>query len=211
MAPPTMRVIVFAKAPQPGRAKTRLIPALGADGAAALARRLLDHTLAEATQAGLGEVEWCRTPAHDPLWAAIPPPAGVTVSDQGEGDLGDRLARAASRSLQTGQPCVLIGTDCPALDRHALQQVGQALHTHEAVIVPAFDGGYVALGLRRFESALFRDMAWSTASVAATTIVRLESAGFTLHRLPPLHDIDEPADLAHLPSNWIEDIRHARC
>jgi len=216
-APPTMRFIVMAKAPRPGLAKTRLIPALGAEGAAALARRLLHHTLCEALAAAEqvgGAVTLCGTPmptrlppeAEGGLWG-LPELDGLLprlqLRDQGEGDLGARMARAIQGPLADGQPCVLIGTDCPALGRDALQRIAQALtNGHDAVLVPATDGGYVALGLTRFEHTLFSDMPWSTDQVGPLTAARLQAAGMRLHLAPAEHDIDEPPDLAHLPPDF---------
>lgn len=207
-APQPIRIIVFAKAPRAGFAKTRLIPALGAGGAAALASRLLLHTLREALQADVGPVELCRTPLNDPLWQALPLPTGLQVSDQEGGDLGERLARAAHRSLATGQPCILIGTDCPALDASVLREAALYLHTHDAVMAPASDGGYVALGLREFFPNIFTEMAWSTEVVAQETLNRLVQAGLHVHQMPVLHDIDEPADLQHLPPHWTQEHPH---
>lgn len=208
-APQPIRIIVFAKAPRAGFAKTRLIPALGAGGAAALATRLLLHTLREALQADVGPVELCRTPLYDPLWQALPLPTGLQVSDQEGGDLGERLARAAHRSLAAGQPCILIGTDCPALDASTLREAALHLHTHDAVMAPASDGGYVALGLRTFIPSIFSEMAWSTEVVAQETLNRLVAAGMRVHQMPVLHDIDEPADLQHLPPHWTQEPPHA--
>lgn len=203
-----VRIIVFAKAPRAGFAKTRLIPALGAGGAAALATRLLLHTLHEAMRADVGEVELCRTPLNDSLWQTLPLPAGLQISDQEGGDLGERLARAAYRSLTAGLPCILIGTDCPALDATALREVAMHMRMHDAVIVPASDGGYVALGLHQFVPSIFSEMAWSTEVVAQETLIRLARAGASVHQMPVLHDIDEPTDLQHLPRHWTQEHKH---
>jgi glycosyltransferase A (GT-A) superfamily protein (DUF2064 family) len=83
------------------------------------------------------------------------------------------------------------------------------LGTHDAVLSPASDGGYVALGLRRFEPSVFTDMAWSTEIVARDTVSRLLQAGMSVHQVPALHDIDEPADLQHLPKHWAQEANHA--
>lgn len=205
---PAIRIIVFAKAPRAGFAKTRLIPALGATGAADLATRLLLHTLGEALRADVGDVELCRTPADDALWQTLPLPGSLHMTDQGDGDLGERLARAARRSLEAGQPCLLIGTDCPGLDAPALRDMTRHMRWHDAVIAPASDGGYVALGLNRFVPTLFADMAWSTEVVARDTVTRLLQAGLRVHPMPVHHDIDEPADLRHLPEHWPPERRH---
>ena len=195
------RIVVFAKAPQPGRVKTRLIPALGADGAAALAARLLAGTLAAAAEALPGGLELCASPAPgDPAWRGLTVPAGLRWSAQGEGDLGARMAGAARRVLAGGERVLLIGTDCPALDAACLRAAAEALDEVEAVIVPSFDGGYVLLGLRRFDPSLFEGIAWSTSTVAAATRARLAALAWPYRELPALHDIDVPADLVHLPS-----------
>lgn len=189
------RIVVFAKEPVAGRVKTRLIPALGAEGAAGLAREMLAHTLDEARATGL-EVELCGDP--DPTgWNEPPPPVHLTA--QGAGDLGARLARAAARTLGEGDRVLLIGTDCPGLDRRRLRAAAAALDAHDAVIHPALDGGYALLGLRRFDPSLFARMAWSTAKVAGQTIARVRALGWSLQVLETLHDIDEPADLSPSP------------
>ncbi|MEO7105314.1 MAG: DUF2064 domain-containing protein, partial [Rhodoferax sp.] len=96
------RLVIFAKAPVAGAVKTRLIPALGAQGAAALAQRMLLHTLQQALASGAGPVELCMSPAPDaPAWTGIDLPEGIERSDQGEGDLGERMARAVHRVTTT--------------------------------------------------------------------------------------------------------------
>lgn len=176
-----------------GRVKTRLIPALGAEGAARLAREMLAATLAEAGATGL-TVELCGEP--DPArWAERP--AAASFSAQGEGGLGERLERAARRALEDG-PVLLIGADCPGLDQARLTAAAADLERSDAVMHPALDGGYVLLGLRRFDTSLFRGIAWSTASVAAETEARVRALGWSLEVRESLRDVDEPEDLAAL-------------
>jgi uncharacterized protein len=195
-----LRILVFAKAPVPGRVKTRLIPALGAAGAARLARRLLDHTLEQAVSADCGAVELCASPAFDaPDWADYPLPPGVTTSAQGDGDLGARLARAARRHLAQGERVLLIGADCPALTAARLQAAAAALAEHDAAIYPALDGGYVLLGLRADHPSLFADIPWSTARVADLTRARMQALGWRVWVGEALPDIDSPPDLLQLP------------
>lgn len=197
-------VIVMAKAPRPGYAKTRLVPALGAEGAAALAERLLDATLAQARSAGAQWVDLCCAPDTDhPAFARHAEAAGTRLSAQGEGDLGARMARAFERGLAPGRAALMIGTDAPALDAALLQQAARALQEVDAVFVPALDGGYALIGLHRAAPSLFDHMAWSTASVMADTRERLKAAGLRHVELAPVADIDEPADLAHLPPGWL--------
>jgi uncharacterized protein len=201
-------LIVFAKAPVAGQAKTRLIPALGAEGAAALAARLLQHALAQGAAAGFGAVELCAAPdGTHPALVAAAHEHGVTLTVQGDGDLGARMQRALSRRLATHARVLLIGTDAPALDTPVLRAAAAALATHDAVFVPALDGGYALVGLARRPEApvrLFDGIAWSTPQVMALTRERLAELGLRTALLAPLPDIDEPADLAHLPPHWPE-------
>lgn len=198
------RVIVIAKAPLPGFAKTRLIPALGADGAARLARRMLDHALGTALAAAVGPVELCAAPdPGDPGWHDVAVPDDVTWSAQGVGDLGARMARAAQSACLRGERVLLIGTDCPTLSTTDLRDAARALDQHHASLLPTFDGGYALLGLRQLHASLFENMPWSTASVAAETLRRATQAGWAVKLLPPQHDIDEPADLRWLPPAWL--------
>lgn len=202
----TIRIVIMAKSPRPGFAKTRLIPALGADGAARLARVMLDHTLLQAREANIGPIELCITPSADPLWSTIAVPPATAVTDQGSGDLGDRLARASERALDQNRAVLLMGTDCPALDAARLLQIKQELLEHDAVILPAMDGGYAALAIKQFSSTLFTEIAWSTASVASTTLARLRELGWTVSVLPKVSDIDEPCDLEFLPNPWLAEL-----
>ena len=216
-------VVVMAKAPVPGFAKTRLIPALGAQGAAALAQWLLDRTMTAALAAGLGPVELCAAPdtshAAFNAWSTRP---GVRLAAQGDGDLGERMARVFERwfhdatdhatdAATHASPCaathaashdaarvLLIGTDAPHLDADVLRAAALALDASDAVFVPAVDGGYALVGLRRPAPVLFTDMPWSTPAVMQRTRERMHACSLTHTELPALHDIDEPADLVQL-------------
>lgn len=197
-----VRIVIFAKAPVPGRAKTRLIPALGAAGAAQQALRLFDLALQQALEAAIGPVELCLSPAPDaPEWAGIAFPSGIATSDQGEGDLGERMARAARRSIENGEAVLLTGTDCPDLTAARLREAARRLEVHEAVLHPAADGGYPLLGLSAFDTSLFSELPWSTSSVARLTLERLDALGWKVWVGDTLHDIDVPADLGHLPAH----------
>jgi rSAM/selenodomain-associated transferase 1 len=199
-------LIVFAKAPVAGLAKTRLIPALGAEGAAALAARLLRHTLAQGAAAGFGALELCAAPdATHPALVAAAREHGAALATQGEGDLGARMQRALGRRLAAHARVLLIGTDAPALDAAVLHQAATALATHDAVFVPALDGGYALVGLSAHApERLFAGIAWSTPQVMTNTLERVAELGLRTALLAPLPDIDEPADLIHLPADWRE-------
>jgi rSAM/selenodomain-associated transferase 1 len=200
----SIRIIIFAKAPQPGFAKTRLIPALGAEGAAKLAQQMLFNTLFEALAADIGTVELCITPQIDDIaWQGITFPLGIEITDQGEGDLGVRLARASDRAIENGVSVMLIGTDCVEMSATLLREAAQSLHEHDAVIHCTADGGYALLGLKRYSAVLFSDMPWSTDAVASTTIARIGQLGWSLHVGQMLHDVDAPQDLKLLSPKMV--------
>ncbi len=184
------RIALFVRYPTPGAAKTRLIPALGAAGAAALHRRLVARTLAAVRASGLPfEVRGTGAAAADfAAWLG----ADVPVVPQGGGDLGERLARMPA-------PMLLIGSDAPDLSASHLQAAAAALDTAPAVIGPAADGGYWLLGLSRPMPGLFAAMPWGSDAVAGETIARLAAGGIDPARLPVLHDCDRPEDLAQWP------------
>ncbi|HEY8567525.1 MAG TPA: TIGR04282 family arsenosugar biosynthesis glycosyltransferase [Beijerinckiaceae bacterium] len=190
-------IAVFAKAPVPGYAKTRLIPRLGAEGAAKLQARLIDHTLRTAAAAGLGPVTlWGAPDTDDPLLKAAALRTGARLVPQPEGDLGARMLAAFAAAEG---PLVLIGTDSPCLTPRDLRDAAAALATGaDAVIAPAEDGGYALIAAARLWPTFFADMPWSTAEVAEETRRRARKAGLTLVSLRTVWDVDTPADHARL-------------
>ena len=113
------------------------------------------------------------------------------------------MHRALARRLKGRQQVLLIGTDAPALDAATLQDAARALAGHDAVFVPALDGGYALVGLARPGPGLFADVAWSTSRVMEQTRERALDAGVRWVELPAVADIDEPRDLVHLPAAWL--------
>ena len=197
---PDARLLIFAKAPVPGRVKTRLAGQLGTRGAAALYQKLLRRTVRIAYNARLCPIElWCAPDARHGFFAACRQEYGVTLRRQCAGDLGRRMNRALNQTLAAGHPAVLIGGDCASLGETELRTAfGLLAAGHEAVLGPAADGGYVLVGLNRPCLALFRDIAWSTPTVLAATRRRLRRAGMNWAELPPGWDVDTPADLRRL-------------
>ena len=198
-------LIVFAKAPVAGLVKTRLQPALGAAGAAALAERLLEHAVSIGLSAGFADVELCASPdASHPTFARLASRhPRLRLGVQGDGDLGVRMHRALARRLAGCERVLLIGTDAPALDATTLQDAAHALADHDAVFVPALDGGYALVGLARPRPELFAAIAWSTPRVMDETRQRARDAGVRWLELRAVADIDEPRDLIHLPAGWL--------
>lgn len=208
---PRIILQLFAKAPRAGFAKTRLIPALGAAGAAALAKRMLENTLAECQRAlvqvnddyRLAVELWAAPDIAAPAWAAIQLPSSIHPLSQPVGDLGARMATAAEQGLQRAEGIILLGSDCPAITAVSLQWAAKALLSHDSCMIPTFDGGYALLGLRCFSPHLFADIAWSTDTVASVTRQRIAECGMSLAEQAKVHDIDEAADLLHLPKGWL--------
>jgi len=197
------RIVIFAKAPLPGFAKTRLIPVLGESGSAQLAVKMLTHTVRQAIEAQVGPVEVCVSPSLDhPIWSSLSLPSQVIWSEQGEGDLGRRLSRVSKRLLEENQNILLIGTDCPALDAENLRAAARSLLRHEVCITPVSDGGYALLGLRLFHESLFERIPWSTGAVFKITEHRIQALGWCYECLEKQHDIDVPDDLRWLPEAW---------
>lgn len=180
------RLVLFARYPTPGRAKTRLIPALGPDGAAELHRRLTERTLATLTRTGYPvQLRSTGAPANAfRRWLG-----DVAVVPQGRGHLGLRMRRAAEL------PAILVGADIPGLTASHLRQAADLLADHQVVLGPALDGGYYLIGVSAPAPWLFAPMAWGTDKVFATTRQRCAVRGISPGILSPLADLDRPEDL----------------
>lgn len=194
-----VQVAILAKAPIAGLAKTRLIPALGPQGAARLQRQLTRHAIGTALAAGLGPVTlWCTPDARHRFFRALHQTTGIGCAVQPGGALGDRMHSAFTRHCLHG-PLLLTGTDSPPLRPAHLRDAAVALlGGADAVFYPAEDGGYVLVGLRRPQPALFQGMVWSTAEVMAQTRSRARAQGLRVREFETLWDVDVPADLERL-------------
>jgi uncharacterized protein len=192
-------IAILAKAPTPGFAKTRLIPALGPERAALLQARLIDRAVQTACAAAVGPVTLWIT-AHPTVnrdsFAELRGRHGIEVAFQSEGDLGARMLAAATAA----EGCVLvIGTDCPALEAAQLRSAAATLrNSADVVLVPAEDGGYVLIGMRRAHAPLFSEMAWGTAGVIEETRRRLQDLGLSWEEPLVLWDVDRCEDIPRL-------------
>ena len=195
----TVQIAIMAKAPIPGLAKTRLIPALGAMGAARLQRRLTRMTVACALNARLGAVTvWCTPDQRHRFFRALKQTNGVDLLVQSGGDLGARMHTAFRLHCVIG-PSIVVGTDCPVLRPEHLREAARALIAgDDAVFHPAEDGGYALVGLRAPQPALFADMPWSTSRVMTETRARAHARGLRVREFETLWDVDVPAQLERL-------------
>jgi len=194
------RIIVFAKPPIPGHAKTRLIPALGERGASELHARLVRHTLTTATQAELCPVElYCADNPQHPFFIECRQDFPVRLKTQRGADLGQRMANAFDEALTSARHIILIGSDCPALTGTDLEQALEALIAGQnCVLKPAADGGYVLIGLRASNHNIFNDINWGSDSVLEQTRAKLRLINWRWHELETTWDLDRPEDLAKL-------------
>jgi rSAM/selenodomain-associated transferase 1 len=190
-------IAVLAKAPVAGFAKTRLIPVLGAEGAAQLQQKLIARAIATGCAAAVGPVTlWATPDARHPAFQAFAARSDVALASQCDGDLGARMLAA----IAAAEGAVLvIGTDCPALTAQHLRSAADILRQRtDVVVLPAEDGGYVLIGMRVPQAALFTDMPWSTPEVMSETRRRLRQLGLTSQEPRTLWDVDLPEDLARL-------------
>jgi len=197
--PEPARIAVFARAPVPGAVKTRLAAALGDAGAARLHEDLVRHALETATLSEAGAVElWCAPDATHPFFEECARSFGVALRTQSGADLGERMQNAAAHAHAAGRSIVIVGADCPALTPSHLRIAANALRAHDAVLIPAEDGGYVLVALAKPVNGLFAGIRWGGDTVMEDTRARLAAAGVHWLELPPLWDVDRPEDYARL-------------
>jgi uncharacterized protein len=193
-------VLIFAKTPIAGRVKTRLIPALGERAAAKLYLGLLRRELHWITEQTPYAVELWVTPERDhPVLLELAQRHRMPLLLQQGGDLGERMSHAAREALTRHRRIALIGVDCPAFTADHLRSTFAWLAgASDAVLGPAEDGGYVLMGLKRWDERLFTGHVWGGSEVAETTRQRFVECGFAWRELPLLWDLDRPQDLPRL-------------
>jgi len=194
-------VIVFARAPSAGGTKTRLIPALGPDGAADLYRCFLLDTLANLqgldAEVVVAAAEEADSRAVASLAEDVCPGAELIV--QSGADLGERIADSVRQVLSRGHPRVaVIGTDSPSLPSRLVGEALDLAADRDLVLGPSFDGGYYLIGLRAPAPALFAGIAWGSDSVLCDTLARARDLRLSIALLQPWYDVDTPGDLNHL-------------
>ncbi len=201
---PSIAIAILAKAPIAGLSKTRLIPRLGAEAAADLQRWLLSRSVATAVAAATGPVTvWCTPTVAQADFLRCAEQYGVTLREQPAGDLGARML-AALLASPTPAGTLLLGTDCPRLTPALLRAAAAALNDSDAVLIPAEDGGYVLLGLRRPAPALFAGVEWGSERVLTQTWQRLAELHWRWRELPTLWDVDRPDDYQRLLEEFPE-------
>jgi rSAM/selenodomain-associated transferase 1 len=195
--PPAL--LVFAKEPAAGKVKTRLAEAIGVEAAARVYRDLLATTLAHGHAAWRSRIVdhlelWCSSDGDIPFLRGIGAAFGAARYMQSAGDLGQRMAHAMRDALTRASSLLLVGSDCPLLQPARLAEAAAALRTHDAVLVPAEDGGYVLVGARC--EVPLADVRWSTPHALADTVRGFARAGISHATLPACWDVDDAQGFA---------------
>ena len=203
--PELVAIAILAKAPVPGAVKTRLVMLLGVDGAASLQDRFIHRTVETAAQAATGPITlWTDPDDRHPVFRTLAERYSLTLARQPSGDLGARMLAAI---VQANGPALVIGTDCPTLTAVHLHDCAAALRSGaEVVVIPADDGGYVLIGMRRPIPALFADMPWSTDAVLTETRRRLTHLGLPWREPAQLWDVDRPTDVRRMQREGLSDL-----
>lgn len=191
------RLIVFTRYPEPGKTKTRMIPALGAEGAAGLQRQMTEKTIKVAQQlqffSPVDLAIYFNGGSQELMQAWL---GNLNFYAQSRGDLGEKLRSALEDSFSQGfNRIVVIGIDCPDLTASILAQAFQSLETADLVIGPAVDGGYYLIGLKFLIPEVFQNIDWGTSLVLDQTKTQAEMLSLSIKYLPTLQDIDRPEDL----------------
>jgi hypothetical protein len=193
-----VNILLFAKAPEAGKVKTRLQPQISPSRAARLYQLLLNKVVANISKTNFPISIWRAGSLSHPCWQEYAKNPLITLHEQGAGDLGDRMKFAALESLKKFNKVVLIGADCIDIDKHYLELAVSKLDTNNVVIGPANDGGYVLLALYSVATDFFSDIEWGSDKVLSQTLMKIDTLGWSYKLLPALNDIDRPEDLATL-------------
>ncbi len=191
-------VVVYAKAPIPGEAKTRLIPAIGAETAAMLHAALVERALENATRTKFSVELSCAPDADNAFFEDCADEWDCTLSDQGSGNLGERMLRTLDELLGEFPRVAIIGADCPAVSQKHIREAIEAIDKHDVAIIPAEDGGYVLIAAKKTHPDMFVGINWGTDQVLTQQCAQLEKVRLSYTLLAPLWDIDRPEDLARL-------------
>jgi uncharacterized protein len=198
-------IAVMTRAPVAGATKTRLIPRLGAEGAADLHAHLVRRALKTARKSTNGPVDlWCAPSVDDPFLRSLASEFGVTPLTQPDGDLGARM----NACFEERAPLLLMGADAPVIDATLLRACAACLREgDDAVFLPAEDGGYALVGLARPQPALFANMVWSVDTVMEETRRRMRALGLRWREPATVWDVDRPGDVdrliaSGLPPGW---------
>lgn len=192
-------ILIFAKAPVPGAVKTRMIPALGAEGAAMLHTALVERVIETAISTRLDVVLCCAPDTTHRYFQDCAEDFGLSLAAQLPADnLGQRMLHSLNEALLQWPQALLIGADCAAFGKKHLLEAAEKLTTHDVIVTPAEDGGYVLIGANKTRVAMFDNIEWGTEKVMAQQRVAFDAAALDWVEMPTLWDVDRPEDLPRL-------------
>jgi rSAM/selenodomain-associated transferase 1 len=191
---PGLRLCIFARTPEIGRVKRRLAVDIGDEAALAAHVHLVERTLDECLSPDWVSELWLADSLDDVQARCWGDEYSVPLRAQQGADLGERMHHALTVSLAEAEKAVLIGCDCPEIDRNYVQQSFEALSASDVVIGPAADGGYGLIGLNASCGVLFENVTWGSASVLSETLSRAADEGLKIHLLDGIYDVDTVAD-----------------
>lgn len=195
---PRKALIIFARKPVIGKVKTRLAASIGDEKALHIYLRLLKHTREIASQLKVDRFVFLTEPTEDAFWN------GFFCEQQQGITLGEKMQHAFKLLFKKGyNQCVIIGSDCPYLEKEIIENAFNYLLNDDVVIGPADDGGYYLLGMKKLIPAIFKDKEWSTEKVLNQTIGDIKTLHLTYKILPVLSDVDEEKDV---PKKWLNDL-----
>lgn len=205
---PHIHLHVFAKAPVLGTVKTRLQPAYPQEFSLSLHCTLVDYCLTRWQAAQVCPLQLCLAGDSTFFYDKLPQWQSLAVVPQQGDDLGERLLHSVRSRFANdkAEAVLLVGTDCPFIDKPYLHAACEAMAKYDVVIGGADDGGYVLLGLNQLAPTLFENIDWGSEYVYEQTITAIEQAGLSYFVLPVLSDIDRPDDLQKL--TCIEALSH---
>jgi len=188
-------IALMARAPEPGRAKTRLIPRLGATGAARLHAAMTRYALSQISRSGRSATLWCDPAPDHPFFVDCARDFGVALRAQPQGDLGQRMRGIFECA---DGPLLLMGSDCPSIGVALLRDCAAALLRAPAVFLPTIDGGYGLVGLARPLPEIFANVPWGSDLVMTTSRKCLSRLGVVWEEPAEIWDVDTPEDLVRL-------------
>ncbi len=191
-------LIIFTRYPQPGKTKTRLIPALGVEGAANLQRQMTEYTLSNVKKLCKSTAISFEVRFADGNLQLMQGWLGTELNYQlqGEGDLGKRMENSFLNAFNKGaQKVVIIGIDCPGVNVEVLAEAFEKIPDCDLLLGPAVDGGYYLIGLKRAIGELFTNIDWGTAKVLQQTVDIAQQLNLSVGYLRTLADVDRPEDL----------------
>jgi len=191
---PTIKILIFTKPPLAGKCKTRLIPCLGEHGAAQLQESLLLKIISDLIEFNLCPFEIWQSEESN-YFTQLQVGSELVINTQQGNDLGERMSNAMSNGLLASEGVLIIGSDCAEYTESYFEKAIRSLLNQKSVIGPAYDGGYLLIGLTRLYPELFLNIKWGSSQVLARTLKALNNLSIHYSTLEPLHDIDRPEDL----------------